>query len=642
MDATQSGADTLNIHRLRTQYLVSSDHPNPESVRTKLDWIASKKLAGDLGLAVLRYLPTSAQDIWLIRSLTLDIDLNLDCGEEQLAWSWAEQVARSVGEILESGADKHEVLHFPDHAAYLARFMLDLVDGSAWNKWYYRRFDGLRMLPSSAALRTTICAEAESGERALLQMNADGRRRLIESLTDSDARQILDAIAARDSVSAGTPVFEQISPSFAEECAFCALDNRAALHLYLRACSGNSAASGRQLKALVLAVVCLFRNLRDQTSSRSDSLVHALADGDVASLYRLAGVADGEVLMPLLGAPSSWLQAVGRPMPMPPRTHESLGETLRHTALGGIFLLLPLLDEMPIADATSGWPEMPNCPPAQLVRFLLLMKCCGAVGASQLFQDPLARDLLGISPELDAASVVQWQTSLSLKKLFTFQVTLAKWHMENWIEQERNLSVLAARREQRPSLLCFDSSRQMLLLALPHSRSSQELLADSLSKWLPDPTQVTASDRDLAAPDESSNESLGGPSAKELSPTGRYGSQTALPGNQLHQMLDDLSFLALPLGLRGPQRSELAFSAVAHGLLRNLSRRLPGFSHCSLTYLHRNFLELHASLKEEPAQRIVRLGRPPLHVVLSISGMDRQRYQLKWTDARPFALFPEE
>jgi len=38
----------------------------------------------------------------------------------------------------------------------------------------------------------------------------------------------------------------------------------------------------------------------------------------------------------------------------------------------------------------------------------------------------------------------------------------------------------------------------------------------------------------------------------------------------------------------------------------------------------------------------VRLGRPPLHLILTMTGMLRKVYRLSWLDDRPFALFPED
>jgi hypothetical protein len=107
---------------------------------------------------------------------------------------------------------------------------------------------------------------------------------------------------------------------------------------------------------------------------------------------------------------------------------------------------------------------------------------------------------------------------------------------------------------------------------------------------------------------------------------------------RVHKVSDDLTFLALPRSLRIKANLDLALSIVTQQLLRNLAWRLPGFAESKLCYLAANFLEFTASLEEESAYRVVRLGRPPLNLVLSLTGMVRGGYQLSWLADRPFVL----
>jgi hypothetical protein len=69
---------------------------------------------------------------------------------------------------------------------------------------------------------------------------------------------------------------------------------------------------------------------------------------------------------------------------------------------------------------------------------------------------------------------------------------------------------------------------------------------------------------------------------------------------------------------------------------------LPGFAGSNLPYLSCNFLEFAASIEEDDSRRVVRIGRPPLHLILNMTGMTRQNYRLSWLDERPFALFQQE
>lgn len=79
----------------------------------------------------------------------------------------------------------------------------------------------------------------------------------------------------------------------------------------------------------------------------------------------------------------------------------------------------------------------------------------------------------------------------------------------------------------------------------------------------------------------------------------------------------------------------------AQGVMRTFACRLPGFARSHLAYLRANFLDVAATREEHPDRRIVTVGRPPLAVILSMTGMSRASYRLGWLDYRPFSLFPE-
>ena len=108
--------------------------------------------------------------MWLVRRLDISVDLDAGWGREQLAAAWAAQVARSLVRELRADGDGSNSIRFPNRAAYLASFLADLSRSSAWDKWYYAGFEGLRVLSQSAALRTAACERPEEGRAALAGM----------------------------------------------------------------------------------------------------------------------------------------------------------------------------------------------------------------------------------------------------------------------------------------------------------------------------------------------------------------------------------------------------------------------------------------------------------------------------------------
>ena len=612
MPTAESAISSLNIHRLRSLYLVPSDHPAPDLIRSKLDNVVQHNFGNAIASALARALPDSAAGVWLIRSLTLNVDLNLDASEDRLADVWAKEAASSVAKILWENAEADQVLHFSSSAAHLAHFLRDLADGSAWEKWYYRKFDGLRSLPLSAALRTAVCREPLTGLDALQQMSDSAIRRVLGALTEHDAKWILNE-TAREALPDRQFDLEQINP---QSVLLPAPDgeNRAALHLYLRLSKQHPEAAGMPLKNIVIALVCLTRCLRDVGNLQQPPLIRALADGDAVALFQLLTPVDADRLLPLLECPREWLHSYAEAQI--PSAALVTADEVRHTATGGIFLLLPLLDAMPIAGSTQHWPTLHDCSPASLVRLIILMKCFGTAGAAQVFHDPLVRDLLGIVPQIDATALKTWQRTLTRQQLFDFQNHIAFWQFENAIEPHDSISAFVAGRKPQ-SLFCCDRSRLALLLALPDSPSARNSMLNTLSAW---PAVAGSAD----APPRDENQLAGSP----------------LADADLQSLLRDLDFLRLPAALRGSHRSELTLAVAARALLRNFSGKLMGFSQSGLEYLFNNFLDFHASVLTESGQSTVRMGQPPLHVVLSLAGMNRQSYSLNWRPGT-FTLFPE-
>jgi hypothetical protein len=615
MPSDGSHVSSLSIHTLRSLYLVAADNPSPHEVGAKLDHIAARKLHPAISTTLSRRLPDFASDIWLIRRLNLEVDVNLSSCDEQLAGAWANQAADSLTQIFENAAESDGVLHFPDRAAYLAHFLRSLADDSAWGKWYFREFAGLRSLPLSAALRAALCRDGRTGLAALLQLPEADVQKVICSLNQQDANLVLEGIANEGADAAAPLLLESLNPALLGLRGMRGSESNDALELYLRVRRESAGGTGTEVKRFVIALVALIRQF--ERSGAAADLLHVLCRGNASDLYEMAGPTAAERLMPLLGASEKWLHAVVDCQPFAAK--EPSRDARHYSFHGGIFLLLPLLDAMPIASATSSWPSLDRTPAAAAVRFLILLKTTGNGTAARMFHDAVVRDLIGIPAEMDAASLSQWQRYLSRRQLFQFQIEIARWQMENTIAARVSPDVFTQRNPR--FFACVDELHDSLMFALPDCRSSLALVSKAASDC----------------------------SARFAPPPPREQGHSQLPDSSIPRadrtaLGDDLAFLKLPSALKGTSRSDLTFSVAARTLLRAFSGRLPGFSRSSLEYLHRNFLDIHATLEVEPlddppGRCNVLLASPPLHVVLSLAGMNRQTYSLSWS-GRKCAIFP--
>jgi hypothetical protein len=107
------------------------------------------------------------------------------------------------------------------------------------------------------------------------------------------------------------------------------------------------------------------------------------------------------------------------------------------------------------------------------------------------------------------------------------------------------------------------------------------------------------------------------------------------------RLAQDLTFLSLPREVCRSRPADLTLSTAAQAVMRLLAGKLLGFSRSSLKYLYNNFLDCTAALEETPDERIVSLGRAPLHLIIGMAGLNRCSYRLGWPDDRRCAIFPE-
>ena len=643
----------FQIRRLQSQYLVSSEHPSPVSIKERLDESLSRNLTQALSAAFSSWFSENDESVWLIRRMKIEAVVNAAWDRDKFTRVMTMQIGRMLGAILQGGGDSENVMRFPNRAAYLARFLSDLADGLAWGRWYYESFDGLHLLPTSAALRTAVCDKPDTGHKALLQLAGSELKKVLRALAPQDARRILDSLAENETEGddfrccqaawAAWQVIEMDLHDSSDEW-------QGALQLYLAASREQVGAGGVTLKKGTLALLRLAHKLQRDSTAQSEQLLSALTSGEMATLFAAAGAGEAETLLPLLRCPPAWVREVAQTL-LARKAGQKTVETetvagRRSTSFGGAFLLLPLIDELPLAEATRDWPHADEAAAISLVRFLLLTKCCGHLRAERAFHDSLLRDLLLIPPALSTAALNEWQARVTRTHLQSFLETLGSWHRSYGAVRDEKQVLAASRLRGRPVVALIDIARGLWLMACRYSPRRPQRLIERLRNSL---SELERNDGLLLC-ESSVLATLWSefPDVKMLSLEDGIEQTKSDEENQaasglarLDKLPDDLSYLALPDSFRLAHALDLALSVAAQHVLRAFAWRLPGFAESNLPYLARNFLDFAGSLEEEPARRVVRVGRPPLHLVVGLTGMMRQTYQLSWLDERPLMLFQE-
>ena len=147
----------LQIRRVQAQYLVPSGHSAPAHLKHRLDNEIKRNLSRVLSDSFSSWFSETDSSLWFVRQLELDLAVNASGRGEHVAKNFSRQLGRLLNDTLQDCTDPSNVVRFVNRADYLAHFLADLAAGIAWGRWYYESFWGLRLVPTSAALRTAVC-----------------------------------------------------------------------------------------------------------------------------------------------------------------------------------------------------------------------------------------------------------------------------------------------------------------------------------------------------------------------------------------------------------------------------------------------------------------------------------------------------
>ena len=430
----------ITVDRFVSHYLIDRSHPAAHGLGRRLDDVIETQLPEILATTLASMLDRSGRDIWLIRRLDVELDLDVASVPTTLARHWAAHIATALFHAMQSAGS--DVVHFASPAAQLARFLQDLAEGSVWQKWYHRPFEGLRALPVSSAVRTALLARPDVGLAALLSLPWPGRAHIVEQLTAIDARRCGRGLATRsgrptvdlDAVYAALlATLRQRPPElFAAGAVW-----PAALTLFLRVVGDRPEARAPELADLTAAVVTLARCYRrhavreGQANQSSTALQAALHEGSISALTDAVPPSDLQLLAPLLSGPPGRRQQLSRAVRAAETASSAAGglpateRVRRYTDFGGLFMLLPLLQDMPWSDACSDWPDLGGCTATSVARYLCLIKVVGQARLLRAFRDPLWRDIAGIAPSVQTASTAAWLTGLTGAQLEQFAAVVA-------------------------------------------------------------------------------------------------------------------------------------------------------------------------------------------------------------------------
>jgi len=615
MEDTSERPSILRVERFHAHVLAPSDHPSLETLRLQMQQRLSADLSESLATHLAHHLGAEDPSLWFLRRLRFSLDVGLDCDRDVSVAAWASHFSGALRDVLQSDPDDSEAVHFPSEAVYLASFFCDLVRGSAWNKWYYGRFDGLRRLSLSAALRTCICGAPEMAFAGLTSLTRKALMDVSRSLTARDASLVLESLSARtgdhDLSAAVRGVVQCWLANTQPIDAHDPYDDRRALGLFLQAARTSPNLSGG---ALLDATRAWLRICKHCETPMDIGKTTGLA-GRLDALLRLPGSA-GEVYEILAGdlhlgpdrAATSVLDHLRKKSTDESTSSDSVPPTF--TRFGGAFLLLRLMNKMNLESVCSDWLGIRSTSPAALAKLAILSRCFGKQDSLEVFRDSALRLVVGISPDLSSEEFRIWQQHLTADQLHALKrAAVACLADERGLEEGAFALVRLPARGVPALLLVEVRSARWTDLFKDRRRGMQDPLSDISRRW-PEVSILY--------------------SEPEICGIGRTAVTTLqvlrladLPEDQrpnTSRLARDLRQLSLPIDLHPGPRAGFAFSVVANNVLHCITSRFPALARASLRYLRENLLDSRARITLGDSCLDVHLTQPPLHLVLSTSG----------------------
>ena len=584
---------SVNVARFEIECRLSEGMRNSAGVNQRFHRIARTVLAGALE-EYLQPLDAGSEAVVLIKSLQLDIDLDITLSEREIAQRWAKHIKRLLIKAMAKN-NSSALMVFDSQAHYLAAALLDIARGRARQLWYYRRFDGLWALPLSAAIRTAILDDPEIGLAALTTCNDGEILELCAALSKADAARILVKLFSFDpDILPGTDAAEifmdRLGADYSVLAGTGAQLYQDALFLTVK--------TSRQLKdsdtavfAACARLFALLYQIKIQHQQLFPQIVERFRAGQLAAVREWLPAEMLTDLVPLVSATPEVLRILVQPLvsEFSSQALQQDGQAMPNhfTWFGNAMLLLPHIHVLPLAQFDR-WQEYKSHQPVTVMRWLVLCVCQGKDRFPAATADPLLRDLCGV------------KSSLNLTDLFS-------WLNEHLSSDESIRLFDALRGQALP-----ENSRRQWFQFEAGSNQTRVLAETRKGCWL---SMLTG------------NEEL----ALDAIPRCNDDEQQRL-------VKGDFECLDLGRTVQVDPRVRASLLVLAQFTLKTFAYRLPGFANCSVEYLLRNFLSMSATLVAEDDHIVAHLSRVPMSVILNMTGISRERLELAEFDRRPIRL----
>jgi hypothetical protein len=674
----------ITVARWLTTYQVPQDCPAPQDVQQQLDRIVQARLAEQCRSFLEPLLDTADPAVWRIKELTLGLPLATSPADSsEIARNWGRRLAADLHSLIDRGNPSESILRFANKAAFVAQFVFDVAEKTAWRKWYYEEFDHLRMLSDSQAICAVLLRGDALPSHVIAALAAASRlETVLRVLSSQDARAIYELCfdsALSASHDAGSEnwtsrlleLWNELPLGFSSRD-----ENRYhdGLRLFGRTIVRFPDAPGdAQLKSAIDGLFDLRRVLAAISSpSVLDAIMTNLASGNVEraiGLAHRAGASDPTAafrfFVEAMQGDVDWgIQAIAVILGEERQQRFLTAKTISEgesflTPFGGVFLLGPIFNALrlhALVDAMAQGFESPE-KIAAILRHFVALKCLGRIRGVDAVDDPALRLFSGFSgrhfrqafESLDApklnlvgAKRILQRTLLDPEILYAplllvdllslpdcnFALVVRELLRDEWLDvvpvsaDKPALTTAIQASVARIVDTCGTTSETIFLTGLLASRVNCSVLSDIFGQMIVLDRSDVVLHRRLAE---------------------QLGTAVSKLSIRLNSAEKECSFFSLSNiwpELQIVPAIDAVFSLVARAALKQFARKLPGFDSSSPEHLYQNFLAGISEIRWVDGRVEVRLPSSPLSVILRMTGLQEQRYTPAWLNGVEVWLLP--
>lgn len=390
---------TIHILQLNAQYNVTQfsigeatrSLDNPIGIQRRLDQIASQLLAQTLENQLAQWNDADGA-LYFIEQLHFDLPLDLTHSDDrQLATTWAGALYTSIQRTLsQSGMG---VVCFRDRSTFIASFLEDLLQGRAWDCWYYAEFADLRSGSVGQAILNLLTPDGDIGREALLELTRrDSLERLLTRLTDAEVEAIATQCLLPPSPTVMLPNtcgrwIDGLRSLLSSGMALTSVIARDVTRLYLGLLRQRPELGPDVNLARFVQDILLLRQAVMELGDRPTFLAQLAAD-NWAEATRPLGRSPLQPLLRALAREVAGTDLVRLLQDLQVDAPATPTQRLR-TAFGGIFLLVGAIADLDLYRflQTCAYPDPPDVPKANLLLWLIALQCLGVGNLEQARRD---------------------------------------------------------------------------------------------------------------------------------------------------------------------------------------------------------------------------------------------------------------